>query len=91
MLKDAIKKASFFVIFIKYYKIKILIKDKQNQSFKGSYKMIKIIDVDYTDICSCCDDKVKIVKIVDSIYSSIDFCENCWNEFIKKMKKENYI
>lgn len=24
--------------------------------------MIKIIDVDYTDMCSCCDDKVKIVK-----------------------------
>ena len=53
--------------------------------------MIKIMDVDYTDMCSCCDDKVKIVKIIDSIYSSIDFCENCWNEFIEKMKKENYI
>ena len=53
--------------------------------------MIKIIDVDYTDICSCCDDKVKIVKMIDSIYSSIDFCENCWNEFIEELKKENYI
>ena len=53
--------------------------------------MIKIIDVDYTEMCSCCDDKVKIVKMIDSIYSSIDFCENCWNEFIEEMKKENYI
>lgn len=56
--------------------------------------MIKIIDVDYTEVCSCCNDKVKIVKMIDSIYSSIDFCENrwyfcenCWNEFVEELKK----
>lgn len=53
--------------------------------FKGSDKVIEIIDVDYTEVCSCCDDKVKIVKMIDSILSSIDFCENCWNEFVDKM------
>ena len=56
-------------------------------NFKGGDVMIKIIDVDYTDICSCCNNKVKIVKLIDTIPTSIDFCESCWHEFVEELKK----
>lgn len=43
--------------------------------------MIKIRDVDYIDVCSCCETETKIIKELDSLLSEIDFCEECWKEF----------
>lgn len=48
--------------------------------------MIKIRDVDYTDVCSCCEIETKIVKELDSLLSAIDFCESCWEEFMDKLE-----
>ena len=43
--------------------------------------MIKIRDVDYIDVCSCCETETKIIKELESLLSEIDFCEECWKEF----------
>lgn len=50
--------------------------------------MIQIIDTDYIDQCSCCERETKIVKCIDSIYSAIDFCEDCWEELKDIVMKE---
>lgn len=52
--------------------------------------MIKILNVDYMDTCSCCEVETKIVKLLDSNLSSIDFCEYCWKELIDKLDKGNF-
>lgn len=51
--------------------------------------MLKIREVDYTDICSYCEFETRIVKELDSLLSSMDFCESCWEEFIDKINKYN--
>lgn len=43
--------------------------------------MVQIIDTDYIDMCSCCERETEIIKCIDSTYSSIDFCKDCWEEF----------
>ena len=49
--------------------------------------MIDIRISDYQEMCSCCTKSATIVVEVESIYSQIDFCEECWEEFVKKMKE----
>ena len=51
--------------------------------------MIKIREVDYTDICSCCESRTKIIIELDSLLSAIDFCESCWKEFEDKINEYN--
>lgn len=50
--------------------------------------MIQIMDTDYIDLCSCCERETEIVKCIDSIYSAIDFCSDCWEEFKDIIMKE---
>ena len=52
--------------------------------------MIKIREVDYTDVCSCCESKTNIIIELDSMLSAIDFCESCWKEFIDKVVEYTY-
>ena len=49
--------------------------------------MINIREDNYEEACSCCDGITIIVAEVESIYSEIDFCQKCWDEFVEKMKK----
>ena len=50
--------------------------------------MIKIREVDYIDVCSCCETETKIIKELDSLLSEIDFCEDCWEELIEYVENK---
>lgn len=50
--------------------------------------MIQIIDTDYIELCICCERETKIIKCIDSVYSAINFCEDCWEEFEDIVIKE---